>query len=368
MGGTGPHRIVGRRRPLPRGDDSTGPPARQERVLIDVAMPGWDIPTGHLFGRSPRIRPTRTLAGTEVLRKPQDLTTGADLHLGPESQPAATRTADYSSVTRSCQCGCASRSPSPGPSAGGLPAPLGRRARGTPSESLARPAACPARTVRSNRAARSRRRAPRTRRSTEPCSGPRAAAHRGAPSWRRPAGGRRVSLPLVAHEQQRGVRVVDEVSQVPHHPAAGQHPVGGHDQVRPGRELDRAGLLGRVDDDLCRIVERRRAVAEQPRGLLVEVLAVAPVDPGRLGRHRRVEVERQRRDLAAFDEPVRSQTTSCVRPMANDGTSSTPPASATRRTVSARTGWPRPGARARGRRRSTRPARSRPRSGRSGPG
>ena len=229
--GQGPHRIVGRRRPLPRGDDSTGPPARQERVLIDVAMPGWDIPTGHLFGRSPRIRPTRTLAGTEVLRKPQDLTTGADLHL--RTRVATRRDAYRRLLERHLLVPVRdARLEAHHPDLGWrASAPLGRRARGTPSsESLARPAACPARTVRSNRAARSRRRAPRTRRSTEPCSGPRAAAHRGAPSWRRPAGGRRVSLPLVAHEQQRGVRVVDEVSQVPHHPAAGQHPVGGHDR------------------------------------------------------------------------------------------------------------------------------------------
>ena len=43
---------------------------------------------------------------------------------------------------------------------------------------------------------------------------------------------------------------------------------------------------------------------EQRASLVVEVLGVAAIDVGRLGRHRRVEVERQRRDLAVLEQPV----------------------------------------------------------------
>ena len=42
---------------------------------------------------------------------------------------------------------------------------------------------------------------------------------------------------------------------------------------------------------------------ERPR-LLVVVVGVAAVDVGRLGGHRRVEVERQGRDLALLEEPI----------------------------------------------------------------
>ena len=40
------------------------------------------------------------------------------------------------------------------------------------------------------------------------------------------------------------------------------------------------------------------------RRLLVVVVGVAAIDVGRLGRHRRVEIEREERDLAALDQPI----------------------------------------------------------------
>ena len=66
-------------------------------------------------------------------------------------------------------------------------------------------------------------------------------------------------LALVADEQDRRRRVVDEVAQVADDAAAGEHPVGGHDQVRPRRALDGLRRLDVVGDDLVRVVERRRA-------------------------------------------------------------------------------------------------------------
>ena len=86
--------------------------------------------------------------------------------------------------------------------------------------------------------------------------------------------------------------------------AAGQHPVRGHDHVRPRRTLDRARGLHVVGDDLVRVVERRVALAQERRRLLVVVVRVAAVDVGRLRGHRRVEVEREERDLAALDQPI----------------------------------------------------------------
>ena len=63
-----------------------------------------------------------------------------------------------------------------------------------------------------------------------------------APAWRcapeRP-------LALVADEQDGRVRVVDEVAQVADDAPAGQHPVRGHDHVRPRRVGDRLRRLGR---------------------------------------------------------------------------------------------------------------------------
>ena len=71
-----------------------------------------------------------------------------------------------------------------------------------------------------------------------------------------------------------------------------------------GRRRDLLRLLDAPGLDLVRIVERRVAVAEELRGLLVVGVGVATVDVGRLRGHRRVEVERQQRDLAALDHPV----------------------------------------------------------------
>ena len=86
--------------------------------------------------------------------------------------------------------------------------------------------------------------------------------------------------------------------------AAGEHPVRRDDHVRPRRSLDRLRILDVVGDDLVGVVERRVAAAQERSRLLVEVVGVLPVDVGRLGRHRRVEVERQERDRALLDEPV----------------------------------------------------------------
>ena len=112
-------------------------------------------------------------------------------------------------------------------------------------------------------------------------------------------------LALVADEQDRRVRVVDEVAQVADDAAAGEHAVGRDDHVRPRRPGDRLRCLHVVRHDLVRVVERgRRPSRSSSRGLLVVVVGVAPVDVGGLRGHRRVEVERQQRDLAALDEPV----------------------------------------------------------------
>ena len=136
--------------------------------------------------------------------------------------------------------GRGSRSRGRGPSARGRPAPPGRRGpgrrgAGTPG----RPAAC-------------RR---RSRPSQSSSSGSSAWAEKPLieRTWQRTrrtwpssltagAGlevGAQRALALVADEQDRRGRVVDEVAQVADDPAAGQHPVRGDDHVRPGRPGDR---------------------------------------------------------------------------------------------------------------------------------
>ena len=112
------------------------------------------------------------------------------------------------------------------------------------------------------------------------------------------------ALALVADEQDRGGRIVDQVAQVADDPPAGQHPVRGHDHVRPRGARDRLRRLDVVGDDLVRVVERRLARAQERRRLLVVVVRVVAVDVGRLRGHRRVEVQRQERDLAALDQPI----------------------------------------------------------------
>ena len=91
---------------------------------------------------------------------------------------------------------------------------------------------------------------------------------------------------------------------MPDDAAAGQHPVRGDDHVRPRRVLDRARRLHVVGDDLVRVVERRVALAQELGRLLVVVVGVVAIDVGGLGGHRRVEVEREERDLAALDQPI----------------------------------------------------------------
>src|SRR5262245_60782560 len=112
------------------------------------------------------------------------------------------------------------------------------------------------------------------------------------------------ALTLVADEQQDGLRVADEVSEMAQDAPAGQHPIRGHDHVRPRRRLDRLRIADMARLDLPGIVERRVALTEKLRGLLVVRLRVAAVDVGGFRRHRRVEVERQRRDLALLEHPV----------------------------------------------------------------
>ena len=65
---------------------------------------------------------------------------------------------------------------------------------------------------------------------------------RSAPSrWTRPRAGLEVgtqrALALVADEEQQRVGVVDELAQVVHDPAAGEHAAGGHDDHRARRVL-----------------------------------------------------------------------------------------------------------------------------------
>ena len=87
-------------------------------------------------------------------------------------------------------------------------------------------------------------------------------------------------------------------------PPAGQHPVRGHDHVRPRGARDGLRGLDVVGDDLVRVVERRLARAQERRRLLVVVVRMVAVDVGRLRGHRRIEVQRQERDLAALDQPI----------------------------------------------------------------
>src|SRR6185436_18859264 len=51
------------------------------------------------------------------------------------------------------------------------------------------------------------------------------------------------ALALVADEQDRRVRIADEVAQVVHNTAAREHPIRGHDHVRPLRGRDRLRRL-----------------------------------------------------------------------------------------------------------------------------
>ena len=148
-------------------------------------------------------------------------------------------------------------------------------------------------------------------------------------------------------------------------PAAGQHPVRGDDHVRPRRPRDRLRRRGRRwsrSGPGSRAASRRRC--SSCARLLVEVLGVAAIDVRRLRGHRRVEVERQLRDLAALDEPVELPD-DLLRPA--DRERRDEQHARRRRRPSGRSrpgsGSPRPAARARGRRRSTRRGRSRRRSG-----
>ena len=59
-----------------------------------------------------------------------------------------------------------------------------------------------------------------------------------------------------------------------------------------------------VGDDLVRVVERRLTRAQERRRLLVVVVRMVAIDVGRLRGHRRIEVERQERDLATLDQPI----------------------------------------------------------------
>ena len=109
-------------------------------------------------------------------------------------------------------------------------------------------------------------------------------------------------LALVAHEQHRGRRVVQQPLGVADGAPAGEHPVRGHDHVRRVRPRDRLGLVDVLDDPLEREVERRvlsRRSARSPRRTPRD----GPVDVGRRLRHRRVEVDRQLGDPAGLQEP-----------------------------------------------------------------
>src|SRR6266550_6044957 len=112
------------------------------------------------------------------------------------------------------------------------------------------------------------------------------------------------SLTLVPDEQQRRVRIPDEIPQVPDDPPACQHPVRRDDHVRPRCGRDGLGLRQEAGLVLVRVIERRVALAQQLARLLVEVGGVAAVDVGRLRGHRRIEVERKQRDFAAVDQSV----------------------------------------------------------------
>ena len=107
--------------------------------------------------------------------------------------------------------------------------------------------------------------------------------------------------------------------------AAGQHPVGGHDHVRPRRALDRLRRLDVVasrSGSGSRAAWRRRAAARpSPR-------RSSRGDGGRCRTPSTPSASRGRA-AAAGSRPrsisrSSSQTTSWVRPIANDGTSRTP--------------------------------------------
>ena len=83
------------------------------------------------------------------------------------------------------------------------------------------------------------------------------------------------ALALVADEQERAARIGEEVLEVVHDPAAGEHPRGGDDHERPVCVADRLRLLDRIGELLARIAERRVAGAQERAGLLVVGLGMA---------------------------------------------------------------------------------------------
>ena len=110
------------------------------------------------------------------------------------------------------------------------------------------------------------------------------------PRWRCDA---ERALALIADEEQRRVRIVDEIAQVVQHAPAGEHAVRRDDHVRPRRGLDRAGSRHVVRDGRAGIVEGDAPSREHRARLLVEVLRMASVDRRGLRCHRRVEEQRQ---------------------------------------------------------------------------
>jgi hypothetical protein len=57
---------------------------------------------------------------------------------------------------------------------------------------------------------------------------------------------------LVADEQDRRLRIADEVAQVVDDPPAGEHAVGGHDHHQPRRRPDALRFIGRPGDGRAR--------------------------------------------------------------------------------------------------------------------
>src|SRR5256886_16868812 len=102
------------------------------------------------------------------------------------------------------------------------------------------------------------------------------------------------ALTLVADEEERCVRVIDEILQMVQHAAAGEHPVRRDDHVGPWRVLDGARLRDIVRRDRTRVVERIVLAREECAHLLIEALWMPPVDVRRLRGHRRVGGERER--------------------------------------------------------------------------
>ena len=108
-------------------------------------------------------------------------------------------------------------------------------------------------------------------------------------------------------------------------PAAGEHPVRGHDHVRRLGPRDPLAIPDVLDDVLVRVVERRVAAPEQRGGLLVVRLRVAR---GRPRTRTSPSASRGTAGAPGSGRPSRrrssAHTISWVRPMANDGISSTP--------------------------------------------